>query len=440
MGHRWIVIAATVLLIGLAACTAALPEGYGALKSVVNGQTGSMGPAATLSPLADNITTTNRLLVLGDDGNIYITRPDGSESRALSSDAGPSHLYRQPTWSPLGDRVAWVEALPAGDVVTSSLHVSRPDGSEAAQVATTATAFYLFWSPDGSRLAYLANGSRGLDLALFEPGKGGNPIQVLDHGSPLYFSWAPDGQRLLTHVGTDHLGLLALDGTQTVLASQPASFAAPRWGPDSASLVYAILADGEQRLVVTDLEGMVQRKLASFEGNLTFGLRPDGKQVAYVDTVLPVPSAAFGPLFVTDLATGAAKLISEGPVLAFFWSPDGRYLLYLVLETTGTPSNAVQTSFRAQQDQPVWMSWHVWGERRSVSFGRFVPSPTMLLEYLRFFDQYAQSTTLWAPDGSAFTYAGASENGEDGIWVQSLVEGAAAVRVAPGVMANWSPR
>ena len=64
----------------------------------------------------------------------------------------------------------------------------------------------------------------------------------------------------------------------------------------------------------------------------------------------------------------------------------------------------------------------------------------MLLEYLRFFDQYAQSMTLWAPDSSAFTYAGVSESGEDGIWVQSLAEGAAAVRVAPGVMATWSPR
>jgi len=378
---------------------------------------------------------------LGDDGNIYIVRPDGGERRALSSDAGPAHLYRQPTWSPLGDRVAWVEATSDGNgVKSSSLHIRRTDGSGDIQVATTAPAFYLFWSPDGNRLASLANGSQGLDLALFDPSNGGNPIRVLDQGAPLYFSWAPDGRRLLTHVGSDHLGLLALDGTQSALASQPAGFAAPRWGPDGASLVYAIVADGEQRLVLADLKGVAQRNLASFKGNLSFGLRPDGQQVAYVDTVLPAPTAAFGPLSLTGVASGPVQQISEGPVLAFFWSPDGNYLLYLVLDQTGAPPNALKVSFRVQQDQPIWTSWHVWDGQRSVSFGRFVPSQTMLLEYLRFFDQYAQSMTLWAPDSSAFTYAGASASGEDGIWVQPRAEAAAAVRVGSGVMATWSPR
>ena len=286
MGRWWMVIAAGALLMGLAACTVSLPGGPFVAESPMSGRPGLTLPAATLPPPTENIATSNRLLVLGDDGNIYITRPDGSETRALSSDAGPSHLYRQPTWSPLGDRVAWVEALSAGNEVTSSLHISRPDGSGAAQVATTAPAFYLFWSPDGSRLAYLANGSQGLDLALFDPGNGGNPIQVLDQGSPLYFSWAPDGQRLLTHVGSDRLALVGARRDANRAGAQPAIFAAPRWGPDRASLVYAIVADGEQRLVVADLKGIVQRNLASFAGNLSFGLRPDGQQVAYVDTVL----------------------------------------------------------------------------------------------------------------------------------------------------------
>ena len=440
MGRWCLVFAAGALLIGLAACTVSLPGPPFVSETPISRRPGPTLPAATLPPPTENIATSNRLLVLGDDGNVYITRPDGSETRALSSDAGPSHLYRQPTWSPLGDRVAWVETLSAGNELTNSLHVSRPDGSGAAQVATKAQAFYLFWSPDGSRLAYLANGSQGLDLALFDPGNRSNPILVLDQGSPLYFSWAPDGQGLLTHVGADRLALLALDRTQTVLALQPAIFAAPRWGPDRASLVFAIVADGEQRLVVADLKGIVRRNLASFSGNLSFELRPDGQQVAYVDTTLQVPTAAFGPLYVTGLTDGPAQRISEGPVVAFFWSPDGRYLLYLVPEPAGAPSNTTNASFRLQQDQPLWMRWHVWDNRESVSFGRFVPSPTLLLEYLRFFDQYAQSMTLWAPDSTAFTYAGVSESGEDGIWVQSLAQGATAVRVAPGVMATWSPR
>ncbi len=440
MGRWWIICAAGALVVGLAACTS-IPDTLAVREPSVSGQADRRVQALIPSPRIENTAASNRLLVLGDDGNIYIVRPDGGERRALSSDAGPAHVYLQPTWSPSSDRVAWVEATSDGDEVkSSSLHVRRTDGSSDIQVGTTAPPFYLFWSPDGSRLAYLADGSQGLDLALFDPGNGGNPIRVLDQGAPLYFSWAPDGQRLLTHVGPDRLGLVALDGTQTALAGQPAGFAAPRWGPDGVSLVYAIVADGEQRLVLADLKGVAQRSLASFKGNVSFGLRPDGQQVAYVDTLVPVPTAAFGPLYVTGLASGTVQPISEGPVLAFFWSPDSNYLLYLVLEQAGAPSNGTKASFRAQQDQPVWTRWHMWDGQRSVSFERFLPSQTMLLDYLRFFDQYAQSMILWAPDSSAFTYAGTSVSGEDGIWVQPRAEAAAAVRVGSGVMATWSPR
>jgi TolB protein len=437
------VFAAGALLIGLAACTISPSGGSFVSVSPVGSGPAALSPGArretTFTLPSANGATTNRLLVLGDDGNIYVTRPDGNETQALSHDAGPSHLYEQPAWSPLGDRVAWVEAVDTGNEVTSSLHVSRPDGSGAVQVATTAPPFYISWSPDGSRLAYLANGSQGIDLNLFDPGSLSHPIQMLDQGSPLYFSWSPDGQHVLAHVGSDRLSLIMLDGAKTDLASRPADFAAPLWGPDRASLVYGTVTGGKQRLVVADLNGTAQRELAGFDGHLTFELRPDGQQVAYVDTVLQVPTAAFGPLYVAGAAGSAVQLISEGPVLAFFWSPDGRYLLYLTLDQTDVPSGARQASFHLQQDQPLWMRWHVWDRWRSIGFERFVPSQTMLEEYLAFFDQYARSMTLWAPDSSDFTYAGTGEDGQDGIWVQNVKEGTPAVRVAPGVMASWSP-
>jgi TolB protein len=47
--------------------------------------------------------------------------------------------------------------------------------------------------------------------------------------------------------------------------------------------------------------------------------------------------------------------------------------------------------------------------------------------------------TLWAPDGSAFAYAGTNEAGETGVWIQPAVEGVDPVLLGAGVFASWSP-
>ena len=67
-------------------------------------------------------------------------------------------------------------------------------------------------------------------------------------------------------------------------------------------------------------------------------------------------------------------------------------------------------------------------------------SPTGLFgrDYLAYFDQFALSISLWAPDGSAFAYAGGSSLEDAGIWVQK-VEGGDPIRVSPGEVVLWSP-
>jgi hypothetical protein len=81
----------------------------------------------------------------------------------------------------------------------------------------------------------------------------------------------------------------------------------------------------------------------------------------------------------------------------------------------------------------------VWKGGSSFTTPRFYPSETFARDYLEFFQQYAQSMSLWAPDGSAFTYAGSNEAGASGVWIQPATEGAEPVLVADGVFAEWSP-
>jgi TolB protein len=58
--------------------------------------------------------------------------------------------------------------------------------------------------------------------------------------------------------------------------------------------------------------------------------------------------------------------------------------------------------------------------------------------YLPFFAQYTQSVTGWAPDSTAFAFAGGID-GVRGVWVQLLDEAVRPHRVALGDFVTWGP-
>jgi Tol biopolymer transport system component len=130
------------------------------------------------------------------------------------------------------------------------------------------------------------------------------------------------------------------------------------------------------------------------------------------------------PLTVVDVASGETTQVTDQTVGAFFWSPDGERLLYLDLDAA---------------DGRVWYRWGVWNQKRSFRTTRFLPSQVMIEQYFPFFEQYAQSMSLWSPDGSAFAYAGMNEDGEAGIWIQSARSDRAPVLVSDGTFVAWSP-
>ena len=68
----------------------------------------SLTPEARATAVA---ASPGRIVVLADDGNIVTLRADGSDLRALTEDASADRIYRQPTWSPSGERVAWAEIV-----------------------------------------------------------------------------------------------------------------------------------------------------------------------------------------------------------------------------------------------------------------------------------------------------------------------------------------
>lgn len=387
-----------------AACTGNAPDGpSGALPSV----NALPGPV-----------TGDRLLVLMDDGRLLTTDPDGGAEISLRGETDLDVEARQPVWSPDGASVAWVEIGTAGPPASSTLVTSRPDGSARREVEVDAGAFFLQWDPTSSRVAYLGSFRDAVGMGIADTEAAGGPVATtLGVGQPFYISWAPEGDRLLIHVGADTLGTIDLVGNLEPVGDPPGVFHAPVWLPDGR-FVYAVLDGERQHLVVRD--GDEPTTLVEFRGAIEFVVSPRNDRVAYrVDA-----GSGFGTVAVVSLRSGRSRTVGDVPASAFHWSPDGRRLL-LMVPTEG--------------DDPTAHRWHVWDGSETTEIGpTFLPSPTYLREYLPFFGQFAQSMTIWSPDGRSFAFPGLIGD-RAGIWVQDLGSDEPSFVIEDGTVVAWSP-
>jgi TolB protein len=360
-------------------------------------------------------TVTTPLAVL-DNGQVVTMNADGSHRVVIADD--PDQQYFQPIWSRDGSLIAYssIAAEPA-------IHVATGDGSRDLAATLESIAFYFSFSSN-DELALLRAGGDGLRLettsvgsdALLDP-------QAVATGEPLYFSWSPEGSELFTHIGLDRLELT--DGTSAETVADPGQFQAPAW--TDRGLVAVEAGPTNQRLTVRQPGGEATI-VATVLGPTTFVPNRDGSRIA-AQTVLPdtgslnalyqqAPSLPANRLVVLDTDSGEMETVSSAPVLAYFWSPPGDRLL--VLDIVSGPQ----------------ARWSVWSDGQLEEAVRFEPESSFLRDMVPFFDQYAQSVSLWAPDGSAFAFPG-SVDGEDGIWVYEI--DGEATRVSSGTWVSWSP-
>lgn len=403
-----------------AACT---PVEDGEARSPVQPMT------TTTSETAGETTTTSdptvaagpgRLAIIDGRGNVVVMDPDGSAIEEITSDAGSDALYTQPVWSPDGSTLAWGQVTAAG----FSVEIGDAPSTHRASIEVENLPFYMYWSPDGSHLGVLRNGATGVDFEMVDVAEATS--SVIDTGQPYYFSWSPGGDQVVTHVGADRFETIAPDGERSTLGTTDAWYLAPQW---TAAGIFHV-TDGV--LVLEAGEGM-RLPLVVVPGPTNFVASPRGSHVALQsfavaednDEGLSVSSHDIalvppGVLAVVDVASGSVDVVARGPALGFFWSPDGQSLLVLAV----TP----------ERDRVVPRVWRVDGS--SQEYAHFLPPPQRLQDFFPFFPQYALSMTLWAPDSSAFAFAGAI-GAEAGVWVQHIDE-VDPRRVSAGSWVAWS--
>jgi len=367
-----------------------------------------------------------RLLVLGTEDEIITMRPDGSDPVTLAG-PDPDIERTQPTWSPDGSRVAWTERR--ADQETYLL-LADSDGGDVIEWPSPLLAVYIAWGPDGEHLALTGNDGEG-DLLLAIAGSDGD-IQVIDEGAPLYFDWAPDGTEVLARV-SGRFEYLAIDGSGRETVPVTGEF---RLGAHVAeSVLIGTERDVGEALALANRQGEIERELLRYAAPMAFVADQAGSRVAVMsrgsaesqalsrlgETDLPIIDAE--RLIVVATSDGTLEEVSPARNIAWFWSPDGRELLYSTVEFI---------------DGIERLQWHIWDGEETKSYRPFSPTGVFGRDYLAYFDQFALSISLWAPDGSAFAYAGGDSLEDAGIWVQN-VGGENPVRVSPGEVALWSP-
>src|SRR4051795_9978387 len=220
------------------------------------------------------VSTDDRLIVLGDDGNLRSMAPDGSNVVPFTTDAGPDVQIDQPVASPDGRYVAWVE-IRSGQ---PSIVIASRSGQRLQTVPMGIAPFFLQWDPTSTNIAYLGNAGQGLGMGVIKNAVTTPDDVAVGGGSPFYLSWSPDGRRLLVHVGTTQLGVTDANATLRRIHERPGRFQAPIWLADGRT-VYDRMDGSRQQLVVAD--GGAGRVLETFTGSIAFDASPDGTRLAY---------------------------------------------------------------------------------------------------------------------------------------------------------------
>lgn len=377
----------------------------------------TVSTATTVAP----IPVDDRLVILTSDAKVVVLDDTLREIASIAPPEGSA--YRQPIWFD-STTIVFSEVLVDGS--GALIAADAANGAIVWRVEMSSSPFYFDPSPDGSATTSLRNNivEGGLIAELIT--RDGD-VSPLSDRSPFYSAWSPDSSALATHSGQQTLSVLE-GGATEVIADSTGSFQAPSWTPRGLFT----LRSTDQSQTFTVWDGSAFTDLARIAGPVQFVANGDlvaiqsaqddeSTAIAAAFRAQVLPKIPGGQLGVFDAASGSFETVADRPAPFFQWDPAGDRLL--VAAFAERPSTD--------------LAWEVWEDGTSTEYLPFRPQPGWLAELMPFFDQYADSLSLWSASGRAFAYPTVGDAGP--VVLVQPADGSATSTIDDAMWISWSP-
>lgn len=145
------------------------------------------------------------------------------------------------SWSPDGKRILFSSNRPLtweDAEANSDIYMMDPDGTNVDRLTNTrAHEWWPTWSPDGEKIAFVGAGADNISSSIYLMNADGTGLFQVTHNlsSGHYLTWSPDGTRLAfdsDHEGNHEIYVINVDGTGLKrLTNHPGEDRFPAWAP-----------------------------------------------------------------------------------------------------------------------------------------------------------------------------------------------------------------
>lgn len=231
------------------------------------------------------------------------------------------------------------------------LQVADSDGANAQTVFSSREPIMSpAWSPDGTRLAYVAFESRKPVIYVQELATARRFVLANFKGSNSAPAWSPDGRQLaivLTKDGTSQIYAINADGSGLKrLSNSSAIDTEPSWSPDGRYILFTSDRGGSPQIYRMPAYGGEPVRL-TFQGSYNVSPRysPDGKSFVFIQR-----EGGRFRVAVQDIASGQVQVLTDGSMdESPTFAPNGKLILYATAQGGRGSLAAVSSDGRVKQ-------------------------------------------------------------------------------------------